>query len=171
MQEKLRPQGEDKRKLRRLACCLEVTQEEKSATIGELSDLSLDGAFLTSKTPMPQGTVMPILFKIEAGAELKAEAEVVRVTDQGMGLRFLRMSARDSRKLRRYIVELSDAVGGKESAQMLLNADSHITRPIRDPSASRLSYAKVRGATTSFRPAGLCVSRVGRRKSPAIHCS
>ena len=163
MQEKSRPQGEDKRKLRRLACCLEVTQEEKSATLGELSDLSLDGAFLTSQTPMPQGTVMPILFKIDAGTELKAEAEVVRVTDQGMGLRFLRMPAKDSRKLRRYIVDLSDAVGAKESAQMLLNADSHITRPIRDPKRIQTLLRQGEGRYYIF-PASRSLRIEGRAK-------
>ena len=133
MSDKPREQGEDKRKVRRLPCCLEVTQESKSASLGELHDLSLDGAFLTSQAAMPHGTVMPILFKIDASTELRAEAEVVRVTDAGMGLRFIRMGAKDSRRLRRYIVELSDAVGARDSAQMLLNTDSHITRPIREP--------------------------------------
>ena len=123
----------EQRNLRRLPCCLEVNASKKSAPIGVVQDLTLDGAFIVTKTPLPPGVVLPLIFQLDGKKEdIRIEAEVVRPTASGMGVRFLRMSGSDSRALRRYVVTLSDAVGARESAQKLIDADSRLIRPITD---------------------------------------
>ena len=165
--------GDEQRKLRRLPCFLEVSADKKSAPIGMIQDITLDGAFIATQTPLPAGAVLPLVLQLEGqSSPIRAEAEVARPTSAGMGVRFLRMSGRDARALRRYVVELSDAVGARESASKLIDTDSRLIKPITDPrKISELLGAsegvffllpadralRVEARTQSLTPAGLVV--------------
>ena len=123
----------EQRHLKRLPCSLEVSASKRSAPIGAIEDLTLDGAFIATPSPLPHGMVIPLIFRLNGqDKSIRAEAEVVRPTAKGMGVRFLRMSGGDSRALRRFVVNLSDAVGARETAQQLIDTDSRLTKPITD---------------------------------------
>lgn len=132
----MNPASHEGRGVKRLPCCLAVTTRKKSAPLGEITDLSLDGLFIACSEPLPLGATVPLVFPVGGSGrkllDIHAEAEVVRVSPKGMGLRFLRISAADSRRLRRFVVELLDAVGARENADKLLDVDARVSKPIGD---------------------------------------
>jgi hypothetical protein len=59
-----------------------------------VSDLSITGAFIETKTELPLGSIILLRFEAE-GERIKVEAEVVREDPpRGMGVRFLSLGAK-----------------------------------------------------------------------------
>lgn len=124
------PSALDSRQLSRVPCQIVVSSTDRSASIGEIRNLSLDGLYIATGQPLPQGSVLNIAFCVGAD-ELTAEVEVVRRAAQGMGLRFLSLSSKHSRLLRRYVTELASLVGHRDTVAKLHDVESRTVVPIR----------------------------------------
>ena len=138
----------ENRSLARLACRIVVSDRAHSAPIGEITDMTLDGIFVATATPLNVGALFPLVFNLGAG-ECRPMAEVVRVTPQGMGLRFLTMSAPDARSLRRHIVQNLAEVGKRDAVARLLDVGGSATRPLTDPESIAKLFEHV-DASVSF---------------------
>ena len=125
--------GEDKRVLPRLTCSIAVGAAGKSAPLGELVDINLDGGRIMTTKPLPVGSHLPLVLQLEPGqTPLLAESEVVRATDGAMGVKFIKLSRPDSRRLRRFVVDLTTIFGHRDAASRLHNTASENSVPIRD---------------------------------------
>lgn len=127
--------AEEKRQLPRISCHIQASRGEVSAPIGELADLSLDGAFVKTERPLDCGSIIPLCFSVEDSERpLVVYSEVVRVNDAGMGVRFVKLKPEDQRRLRRYVTYLVDVVGHREMAARLMASASTSIRPVTDKS-------------------------------------
>lgn len=83
----------ERRKFQRVPLKLEVEASNGSCHLmaRETSDLSMQGLFLMTETPFPQGTdceVVLLLRGLSHPLEVRLKAEVIRVTPDGMGICF-----------------------------------------------------------------------------------
>ena len=142
----------DKRSIVRLPCAIALTSGGRSTTLGDITDISLDGLFVSTKQSLPERSVVPLAFELgKGGPMVRPSAEVVRVLSSGMGLRFTGLSKQDKRRLRRFITELANVVGNRASAQaLLIGGESRSAEPFSDPVkiAALLRQAAGSGAFT-----------------------
>ena len=125
--------GEDKRVLPRLGCSIAVGAAGKSASLGEIIDINLDGGRILTQQALPVGSHLPLVFQLGSGqAPISAEAEVVRTAPDFMGVRFVKLSRPDSRKLRRFVVDLTAISGHRDAASRLHDHASAASVPIRE---------------------------------------
>ncbi|MEK7704530.1 MAG: PilZ domain-containing protein, partial [Myxococcota bacterium] len=118
----------ERREIHRLPCRIIIAKHGHSSPLGIVSNISLDGLFVATAEPLPRGAVVPLSFQLTDGNKpLVAEAEVVRVAEAGMGLRFLRMAPRDRRRLRRFVVELTTVIGHRETIAQLHGTSAIVT--------------------------------------------
>ena len=111
-----------------------MTHRSVSASLGEIQNISLDGVFVATDKPLGVGTVFSVVFTLgERGDTVRPEVEVVHATIQGMGLRFLKMSGQDNRRIRRYVAELNQTTQQMATSARLRDAESRTTAPIDDP--------------------------------------
>ena len=135
--------ADDKRILSRLPCKIAVSERARSASLGEIKNISLDGVFVATKQALPEGAVVPIAFTLGAnGPEIRPDAEVVHHTAQGMGLRFVRLTPRDGRRLRRFVSDLNLLVSHHQGAVRVRDSLSRTTAPIADPERIRALLEK-----------------------------
>ena len=66
----------------------DVTADEK---LGVVTDLSLGGAFIEMRARPPRGSRFWMRLMLGDGEPLPSYVEVVRVTDRGVGARFVRL--------------------------------------------------------------------------------
>jgi ubiquinone/menaquinone biosynthesis C-methylase UbiE len=124
----------DNRQIHRLPCRIAVSRVDRSAPLGETRDISLDGLFIATPEALPEGAVVPLAFPVDAsGRELLVESEVVRRTAEGMGLRFLKLTKDDRKRLRRYVSELNAVLGHRRQAENLSTLPEPSVEPIREP--------------------------------------
>jgi len=98
------PVGEQKRKHPRANINWRVSMETSEGTIvAEVRNISLGGAFICCNKPLPVGEVFHLTMMGPDNEPLAATAEVVwsnvhipdeKVINRGMGVRFIKMSAR-----------------------------------------------------------------------------
>lgn len=124
----------DNRSLPRFPCQIVVSERSRSAPLGELVDLSLDGARLITSDVWAEGAVLPLVFQLSPKIpELNVEAEIVRKTADGVGLRFLSLSRQDARRLRRFISDLNAIVSHRDAISRLHQVDASTSVPITEP--------------------------------------
>ena len=130
--------AEDARQLNRVSCRIVVSNALRSAPLGEIQNISLDGLFIATADALPQGSVLGLAFALGDGSpEIKAEAEIVHRTPKGMGMRFLRIGQKDGRRLRRFVAEQTSIAGHRDTAARLDDVAGRVTEPIRDPARIR----------------------------------
>lgn len=58
------------------------------------SDISLAGCFIRSQSPLPKGTMVQLKFTVldKNLAVIEGQGEVIRVTPEGMGVRFTQLT-------------------------------------------------------------------------------
>jgi ubiquinone/menaquinone biosynthesis C-methylase UbiE len=123
----------DQRTLQRLQVQLVVRDAQRSATLGLTRDLSVDGFFVQTERRLPVGTMAPVALAAEGGREIRAEAEVVRWADDGMGMRFASMDREATRALRRLVADHTSIAAQRRTALQLHDATLRQTEPVDDP--------------------------------------
>jgi ubiquinone/menaquinone biosynthesis C-methylase UbiE/dienelactone hydrolase len=126
----------DHRAVHRVPCRIAVTAQGRGAPLGETRDLSLAGAFIATRTPLQRGLVVPITLVLAEG-EVQLQAEVVRTSDEGVGLRFQALGGKAGRVLRRHVAQLTDVVGTRRAVGSLLEAQHSVSQPIEDTETIR----------------------------------
>jgi ubiquinone/menaquinone biosynthesis C-methylase UbiE len=144
---------EELRSIHRVPVRVLVSDTQRSAPLGDTRDISLDGLFLATEAPWREGDVLPIGLSLTgaAGGELLAEVEVVRVAQDGVGLRFRAMSAEHRRRLRRHVSSLTSAAGTRATAERLLHGHAGTTAPIEAPDRIRSLLDRTRTAGVALR--------------------
>lgn len=111
--------GSDARLLQRLPVRVPVRLAGPAAReVGETRDLTLAGMFLATAVPFRVGDVLALELGLPGGA-VTAEGVVVRIAPEGVGLRFSRVADAELRRLRRALVALNQAVGTRQTAELL----------------------------------------------------
>lgn len=135
----------ENRRIHRVPCRIAVSQEGRSAPLGETRDLSLGGLFVATDQPLPTGSVVPLALELgPGGPELRISAEVVRRTPDGMGLRFLGMKRRERRQLKGFVGELNSVDSSRETASRLLAIEERAIEPITEPEPIRKLLERTR---------------------------
>jgi len=107
--------GEEKRKQPRADSNWPVSMETSEGTVdAEVKNISLGGAFICCKKPLPLGQVFPLTMICPDNEPVIATAEVVwsnvnvpdeKVINRGMGVRFIKMSDRHIQLVRQLFQE------------------------------------------------------------------
>lgn len=97
--------GMERRKAWRTGLVLDVWYEGDGA-LGEthISDLSVTGAYIETRTPMPVGTNIKLIFALPDGQVVETEAVVMHSQrGQGMGIHFTALSPEQTNHIRQFI--------------------------------------------------------------------
>ena len=146
----------NKRAIVRFPCAIPLGAKARSAPLGQIVDISLDGLRVATRTPLPEHSVVPVVFRLGArGPEISPEAQIVHHEGGQMGLRFVAVSSQDRRRLRRYVSELANVVGNRASAEALMDAADELARvPFSEPHKIKLILAQAaRAAAFTLIPA------------------
>jgi hypothetical protein len=73
-----------------------------------MRDLSATGAFIESSAPAPEGVRLRLRFLLPSG-EIAVSAEVARIADLGMGVRFLGLTEDERRLIEAAVAEEAEA--------------------------------------------------------------
>lgn len=126
----------DLRAINRIPVRLRVSQQGRSAPLGQTRDLSLNGVFIETDEPFALGTVLPLAISLDKTTHVSVQAEVVRLTDHGMGLRFEAIDGEGVKTLRRWFNESLSVEGRRKQAEEL-QEPSRSVQPIVDPARVR----------------------------------
>jgi len=132
-----------KRTMERLQVRIVVQDSLRSAPLGNTSDMSMDGFFLSTDALLPVGSMLPVGLTLGEFGELRTSAEVVRHADGGMGMRFATLSGEDRRRLRKFLARLTTIGAQRETVERLNDAVTRTTTPVTDAAqiARRLEEA------------------------------
>ncbi len=133
----------ENRGINRIPVRLAVTRKGRSALLGRTRDISLHGAFIETRETFSVGTLLPMVVSLGDKQDIAVHAEVVRVTDDGMGLRFLKVDKDGARRLRRWVVDHTSVAGSRRQVAQLFEAARRI-RPITDPARVREVLSDIR---------------------------
>jgi ubiquinone/menaquinone biosynthesis C-methylase UbiE len=130
-------------------CRIIVSQAGRSAPLGETRDLSLEGVFIATPSPLPVGAVVPLSLGLgDSEGDAEVQAEVVRVTREGMGLHFIGVTKPVAKRIRRYVADLTSVEASRETAVRLHSLDKRETKPIECP--ARIAELLGRAAENSL---------------------
>ena len=76
----------------------------------------------------------------------------MRVTNEGMGLRFKRLDDESARKLKKHVARLTDVEHTRRTAEELLGADRSVIHPIEDAGRIARIFRPAGGRSRSGRP-------------------
>ena len=124
-------QTADNRTAVRLPCRIAVAKGGETASIGTITDISLEGIFVATPHPMQVGAVLPLCITL-SDQTLRPTAEVAHVNRAGMGLRFTDIGKQDMRRLRRYVADLANLVSNRQAAQVLSKSALGAAKPFED---------------------------------------
>lgn len=140
------PRGTDNRAIHRIPVRLAVSQRGRSAPLGRTRDISLEGVFLETSAPFGVGAVVPLSLDLTAGGPpLEGRAEVVRVTPDGMGLRFIDLDRDTAKRLKRWIVDLTSVQGTQRQVEQL-HDERRTVEPIASPDRVLAVLERIRAA-------------------------
>ncbi len=145
--------GEDQRRIHRVDVRLLVSQGGGSRPLGETRDLSLDGFFLDTDRPLPEGSRLTLLLSLDARTEVAVDAEVVRTVPGGMGLQFRSVSPKARRQLRRFVAGVTSVDGTRRTARALLDGEAEGGEPLEGAAVKALLIA-ASGAGMAVVPEG-----------------
>ena len=139
----------EQRSILRLPCAIPVARGGHTASIGEISNISLDGMFIATPNPLPHGSVVPLAFKL-GNSDVCPSVEVVRTSPQGMGVRYHTVSKQDLRRLRRYVADLANVVNNQRTAQRYTStvSDAQQKRSFTEPAKIRRLLEEALGRVT-----------------------
>lgn len=120
------------RSIDRIPVRLAVSRRGRSAVIGRTRDLSLHGMFIETREPFEPGTVVPLDVELGHRSIVRVRAEVVRREADGMGLHFHDLDRDSARRLRRWVVEHTSAMGDRRQVEQLHDPQMRIA-PIHAP--------------------------------------
>lgn len=150
----------NQRLMQRVPVRLAVSNPRDSAPLGETRDLTLDGLFLATRARLRVGDVLGLSLSLPGDTkDLPVEAEVVRVEDEGAGMRFTQVAEADQRRLRRVLVSLNDAFGSRETAEHLHAASGALRTEVQ-------GGPEVRALLTTMRDLGVALRLLPSR--PAV---
>jgi ubiquinone/menaquinone biosynthesis C-methylase UbiE len=116
----------ESRQINRIPVRLAVSRKGRSALLGRTRDISLHGAFIETKDPFDVGVMLPLAIELGPKQAIQVQAEVVRTTADGMGLRFHKLDRESARRLRRWIVDHTSVVGSRRQFEQLHDARTRI---------------------------------------------
>jgi PilZ domain len=97
--------GQERRKAWRTGLVLDVWYEGEGG-LGEthISDLSVTGAYIETRTPLPAGVTFKLIFALPDGQVVETEAAVMHSQrGQGMGIHFTTLSLEQTNYIRQFI--------------------------------------------------------------------
>jgi len=81
-------------------------QNDKQQQVSRVRDLNVGGMFIATPTPLPLGTVLPVLMSVPEG-EIRAKATVRNfIAGEGMGVQFTEMSLENEMRLEKLVARL-----------------------------------------------------------------
>ena len=81
-------------------------QDGQKQDVCRVLDLNVGGLFISTKTPLPLGSTISLLFSVPEG-EIRAHAAVRNVKPgEGMGVQFTAMGGQDTERLRKLMTRL-----------------------------------------------------------------
>jgi|ERR1700728_609995 PilZ domain len=81
-------------------------QNGKHQNVSRVRDLNVGGMFIATPTPLPTGTVLPVLLSVPEG-EIRGRTTVRNVIPtEGMGVQFTEISAENQARLERLVARL-----------------------------------------------------------------
>lgn len=136
----------DSRAIHRIPVRLAVSQRGRSAPLGRTRDISLEGVFLETAAPFGVGAVVPLCVDLTStDPPVELQAEVVRVTPDGMGLRFLDVDRKTAKRLKRWIVDLTSVQGTQRQIEQLHDERRQV-EPITAPARVRGVLERIKAA-------------------------
>ena len=86
----------DRRRVKRFHYPCTVLSDEQGASLGQILNLSTDGAFIETPNPLSPGSRLALSFQLDPVLKIKTRGEVVhQLPNQGMGVRFLDLTPAD----------------------------------------------------------------------------
>lgn len=80
--------------------------EKQQQNVSRVRDLNVGGMFIATPTPLPLGTVLPLLMSVPEG-EIRAKATVRNVVAaEGMGVQMTEISAENQARLDKLVARL-----------------------------------------------------------------
>jgi hypothetical protein len=81
-------------------------QNDKQQNVSRVRDLNIGGMFITTPTPLPPGTVLPLLMSVPEG-EIRCKASVRNlVPGEGMGVQFTEINVENQTRLEKLVARL-----------------------------------------------------------------
>jgi len=81
-------------------------QNDKQQNVSRVRDLNIGGMFIATPTPLPLGTVLPVLMSVPEG-EIRAKATVRNlVSGEGMGVQFTEVTLENQTRLEKLVARL-----------------------------------------------------------------
>jgi len=81
-------------------------QNDKQQNVSRVRDLNVGGMFIATPTPLPLGTVLPVLMSVPEG-EIRAKATVRNlVSGEGMGVQFTEVTLENQTRLEKLVARL-----------------------------------------------------------------
>jgi uncharacterized protein (TIGR02266 family) len=100
------PAGAERRAARRVALIAEIEYSSDSPSVTRrLTDLSTDGLFIDTMSPLPAGTLISVRFNLPGDPlPLVVLGEVVWAQEHlGMGVRFMNLRPKDRDRIRAWV--------------------------------------------------------------------
>jgi hypothetical protein len=92
-------------------------QNDKLQNVSRVRDLNVGGLFIATPTPLPTGTVLPLLMSVPEG-EIRGKATVRNlVPGEGMGVQFTEISADNQIRLDKLVARLLMAESNASSLE------------------------------------------------------
>ncbi len=101
-----RPPDQERRATRRVPLVAEIEYSSDSPSVSKrLTDLSIDGLFIDTMTPLPPGSLISIRFNLPGDTlPVVVLGEVVWGQEHlGMGVRFMNLRPKDRERIRAYV--------------------------------------------------------------------
>lgn len=101
-----RPPDQERRAARRAPLVAEIEYSSDSPSVSKrLTDLSIDGLFIDTMTPLPPGSLISIRFNLPGDMlPVVVLGEVVWGQEHlGMGVRFMNLRPKDRERIRAYV--------------------------------------------------------------------
>ncbi len=143
------PPSADQRGMARPYLRLQVWAADSGAYLGRTRDATADGLFLQTATPLPVGAKLPVRVEAASGA-MRAELEVVRQAEDGVGARLVGLNGADRRKLRRELARAGSVEGARAAAARVLDPAQRTAPLFTDPARIAALLGAVKGGAAKL---------------------
>lgn len=142
---------DEQRRCARLQCDIEAYGKGR-APLGTIRNIALEGCFLETTEAIPASANQTLVFAAGHFGRVIAEAEVVRTSPAGVGMRFTQLAGGAQRRLRRLVAELNAIEGHRHEAASLQEGPGH-TIADRQRIGALLEQARQQKAAFTIIPA------------------
>ena len=138
--------------------------------IGTITNIALDGCFVSTNSRFDPEIAQRLAFSAEGFGRVIAEAEVVRSSPSGVGVRFTHVPTAGRRRLRRLVAELN-AIESHRYEAATLHGETSLIHTINDPEriASILEEARTSQSKFTLIPSNRNEREAARVISRADH--